>query len=50
VNGKDSKRFKCCNHPDRPARLPSHCLCAECFAKLDARMNDLGKAFGSAAK
>lgn len=37
----DSKRFKCCNHPDRPARLPSHVLCAECFIGLDAKMTAL---------
>lgn len=37
----DSKRYKCCNHPDRAARLPSHVLCAECFSGLDAKINAL---------
>lgn len=37
----DSKRYRCCNHPDRPARLPSHVLCAECFAGLDAKIRGL---------
>ena len=32
IGTKDSKQFRCCNHPDRPARLPSHVLCEECFA------------------
>ena len=41
----DSKRHKCCNHPDRPARLPSHVLCAECFAELDKKMNALADRF-----
>lgn len=41
IGTRDSKRYKCCNHPDRPARLPSHVLCVECFAALDKRMNEL---------
>lgn len=41
IGSKDSAKYKCCNHPGRPARLPSHVLCAECFAGLDAKMNAL---------
>ena len=39
----DSKKFRCCNHPDRPARLPSHVLCVECFLALDRKMNALAR-------
>ena len=41
IGTADSKRYRCCNHPDRPARLPSHVLCAECFAALDVRFRGL---------
>jgi len=48
IGTRDSKKFKCCNHPDRPARLPSHVLCAECFAALDVRMKALADVVGKA--
>lgn len=34
-------KLRCCNHPDRPVRPPSKVLCAECFAKLDAKFRAL---------
>lgn len=41
IGTRDSEKYRCCNHPDRPARLPSHVLCAECFVELDAKIRAL---------
>lgn len=47
IGTRDSAKYKCCNHPDRPARLPSHVLCEECFRGLDAKMDALAARLGA---